>query len=71
MSFFKRSGILSDLWKVSLACLAIKGTCASFGSVVLYKTHPPSCVPLLHAHYRHFIASMNALTPALRLFGTF
>jgi len=31
--------------------------------------YPPPCVPWLQAHYRPFFATMDALTPAGRLFG--
>ncbi len=34
-----------------------------FFSAGLSFTHPPSCIPLLHAHYRRFITTMDALTP--------
>src|SRR5258708_2265002 len=41
--------------------LAVSSTAA--GSVVLSVTSPPPCVPSLPAHYRRFLATMDALTP--------
>ena len=33
-------------------------------SVVINVSHPLSCIPSLHAHYRRFSTTMDALTPA-------
>jgi len=48
---------------ISPACLGI-ATPAGFPSLGAPFTHPPSCPPLLDAHYRRFTAHMGALTPA-------
>ena len=47
----------------SLACLAFPGTNTGLSSINLNLTHPPSCTPSLHAHYRHFITTMGTLNP--------
>ena len=48
---------------ISPACLAF-GTAAGVASIGLSISHPPSCAPWLHTHYRRFDATMGALTPA-------
>ena len=48
---------------ISPACLAFTGTATGLSSANLYFTHPPSCTPSLHAHYRHFITTMGTLNP--------
>jgi hypothetical protein len=59
------SGSTQDhLSRISPTCLAPSGTSAGSLSKNLSFTCPPSCVPLLHAHYTRFSARMDALTPA-------
>ena len=53
--------------RTSPAGLAPQGTGAGCGSVGLSFTHPPSCAPLLHARYRHFIARMGATDSCVAL----
>jgi hypothetical protein len=46
------------------ARLAHSGTRTGVAIIVLRYSNPPSCTPLLHSHYRSFLATMGALTPA-------
>jgi hypothetical protein len=39
-------------------------------SVSISVPHPPSCVPFAPCPLRDFLATMDALTPVVRLFGT-
>ncbi|MCX6354908.1 MAG: hypothetical protein NTZ78_08400 [Candidatus Aureabacteria bacterium] len=49
---------------ISSACIALSGTPTEVASLCMIFTPPPPCTPWLHAHYRHFIATMGAVTPA-------
>ena len=45
------------------ACLARSGTRTGVAVIVRCDSDPPPCAPL-HSHYRSFLATMGALTPA-------